>query len=148
MLVSPVSLDPGSGVQLERQGNPSQGGSQPGPALLWPWLTQSPWGSVFLSVYGCCCSLSLSGLAILGLGTFLPSAENTDKISSLFIFWKEFLWDFLNHQEGPRIRDRLSHGEINLPGFPKEITDQLLAFSFVLLLRFVDEDLLSVFKVM
>lgn len=58
----------------------------------------------------------------------------------------EFLWDFLNHQEGPRIRDRLSHGEINLPGFPKEITDQLLAFSFVLLLRFVDEDLLSVFK--
>ncbi|XP_023488863.1 endoplasmic reticulum membrane-associated RNA degradation protein isoform X2 [Equus caballus] len=58
----------------------------------------------------------------------------------------EFLWDFLNHQEGPRIRDRLSHGEINLPGFPKEITDQLLAFSVVLLLRFVDEDLLSVFK--
>lgn len=26
----------------------------------------------------------------------------------------EFLWDFLNHQEGPRIRDHLSHGEINL----------------------------------
>ncbi|ELK09997.1 hypothetical protein PAL_GLEAN10013324, partial [Pteropus alecto] len=58
----------------------------------------------------------------------------------------EFLWDFLNHQEGPRVRDRLSHGEVSLPGFPKEITDQLLAFSIVLLLRFVDEDVASVFK--
>ncbi|XP_023377506.1 endoplasmic reticulum membrane-associated RNA degradation protein [Pteropus vampyrus] len=59
---------------------------------------------------------------------------------------KEFLWDFLNHQEGPRVRDHLSHGEVSLPGFPKEITDQLLAFSIVLLLRFVDEDVASVFK--
>uniref|UniRef100_A0A2K6FER2 ER membrane associated RNA degradation n=1 Tax=Propithecus coquereli TaxID=379532 RepID=A0A2K6FER2_PROCO len=58
----------------------------------------------------------------------------------------EFLWDFLNHQTGPRVRDRLSHGEINLREFPKEMTNQLLAFSLVLLLRFIDEDLLSVFK--
>lgn len=58
----------------------------------------------------------------------------------------EFLWDFLNHQQGPRVRDRLSHGEINLPEFPKEVTDQLLAFSTVLLLRFVDEELASMFK--
>ncbi|KAF6270204.1 ER membrane associated RNA degradation [Rhinolophus ferrumequinum] len=59
----------------------------------------------------------------------------------------EFLWDFLNHQQGPRVRDHLSHGEINLSEFPKGITDQLLAFSTVLLLRFVDEELASVFKV-
>ncbi|XP_037673536.1 endoplasmic reticulum membrane-associated RNA degradation protein isoform X2 [Choloepus didactylus] len=59
---------------------------------------------------------------------------------------EEFLWDFLNHQEGPRVRDHLSHGEINLNEFPKEIANQLLAFSLVLLLRFIDEDLLSVFK--
>ncbi|XP_058389948.1 endoplasmic reticulum membrane-associated RNA degradation protein isoform X6 [Diceros bicornis minor] len=75
---------------------------------------------------------------------------NDGKINQLPLFLgepaMEFLWDFLNHQEGPRIRDHLSHGEINLAGFPKEITDQLLAFSVVLLLRFVDEDLLSVFK--
>lgn len=58
----------------------------------------------------------------------------------------EFLWDFLNYPEGPRVRDRLSHGEIHLPEFPKAATNQLLAFSFVLLLRFIDEDLLSVFK--
>uniref|UniRef100_A0A8C3WIC5 ER membrane associated RNA degradation n=1 Tax=Catagonus wagneri TaxID=51154 RepID=A0A8C3WIC5_9CETA len=58
----------------------------------------------------------------------------------------EFLWDFLSYQEGPRLRDRLSHGEINLPEFPKEAANQLLAFSFVLLLRFIDEDLLSVLK--
>ncbi|XP_054857165.1 endoplasmic reticulum membrane-associated RNA degradation protein [Eublepharis macularius] len=48
----------------------------------------------------------------------------------------EFLWDFLNHQEGPRIRDHLSHGEINLNYFPKEIGNSLLAFSITLLDRF------------
>ncbi|XP_066228920.1 endoplasmic reticulum membrane-associated RNA degradation protein [Saccopteryx leptura] len=58
----------------------------------------------------------------------------------------EFLWDFLNHQEGPRVRDHLSHGEINLAEFPEGVTEQLLSFSLVLLLRFVDEDLASVFK--
>nr|XP_034347888.1 endoplasmic reticulum membrane-associated RNA degradation protein isoform X1 [Arvicanthis niloticus] len=58
----------------------------------------------------------------------------------------EFLWDFLNYQEGPRIRDRLSHGEINIHEFPKEAASQLLTFSLVLLLRFTDEDTLSELK--
>lgn len=52
----------------------------------------------------------------------------------------EFLWDFLNHQEGPRIRDHLSHGEVNLKAFPREIANQLLAFAITLLCRFSDED--------
>ncbi|XP_020736258.2 endoplasmic reticulum membrane-associated RNA degradation protein isoform X3 [Odocoileus virginianus] len=75
---------------------------------------------------------------------------NDGKINQLPVFLgepaMEFLWDFLNHQEGPRLRDRLSHGEVSLPEFPKAAATQLLAFSFVLLLRFIDEDLLSVFK--
>ncbi|XP_059257451.1 endoplasmic reticulum membrane-associated RNA degradation protein isoform X5 [Mustela nigripes] len=75
---------------------------------------------------------------------------NDGKINQLPLFLgepaMEFLWDFLNHQEGPRIRDRLSHGEINLSEFPKEVANQLLAFSGVLLLRFVDEDLSAAFK--
>ncbi|KAM9665113.1 endoplasmic reticulum membrane-associated RNA degradation protein isoform 1-T1 [Trichechus inunguis] len=58
----------------------------------------------------------------------------------------EFLWDFLNHQEGPRIRDRLSHGEVNLNEFPGEAANQLLAFSTVLLLRFTSGDVVSVLK--
>ncbi|XP_057617735.1 endoplasmic reticulum membrane-associated RNA degradation protein isoform X2 [Chionomys nivalis] len=58
----------------------------------------------------------------------------------------EFLWDFLNYQEGPRIRDRLSHGEINLREFPREAASQLLTFSLVLLLRFTEEDTLSELK--
>lgn len=58
----------------------------------------------------------------------------------------EFLWDFLNHQEGPRLRDHLSHGEINLLEFPREAASQLLAFSTVLILRFADEVELSAFK--
>ncbi|ELK36600.1 hypothetical protein MDA_GLEAN10011277 [Myotis davidii] len=58
----------------------------------------------------------------------------------------EFLWDFLNHQEGPRVRDHLSHGELSLPAFPQGLADQLLAFSLVLLLRFADEDLTSELK--
>ncbi|XP_021509612.2 endoplasmic reticulum membrane-associated RNA degradation protein isoform X2 [Meriones unguiculatus] len=60
----------------------------------------------------------------------------------------EFLWDFLNYQEGPRIRDRLSHGEINLCEFPEEAASQLLTFSLVLLLRFTEEDTLSELKVL
>ncbi|KAL6040903.1 hypothetical protein STEG23_037879 [Scotinomys teguina] len=58
----------------------------------------------------------------------------------------EFLWDFLNYQEGPRIRDHLSHGEINLHEFPREAASQLLTFSLVLLLRFTEEDTLSELK--
>ncbi|XP_068256956.1 endoplasmic reticulum membrane-associated RNA degradation protein isoform X1 [Nyctibius grandis] len=53
----------------------------------------------------------------------------------------EFLWDFLNHQEGPRIRDRLSHGEINLKAFPREVANQIVAFAITLLCRFSDEDM-------
>ncbi|NXK92203.1 EMARD protein, partial [Formicarius rufipectus] len=55
----------------------------------------------------------------------------------------EFLWDFLNHQEGPRIRDRLSHGEINLEAFPREVANQIVAFAITLLCRFSDEDMFS-----
>ncbi|XP_045700171.1 endoplasmic reticulum membrane-associated RNA degradation protein isoform X2 [Phyllostomus hastatus] len=58
----------------------------------------------------------------------------------------EFLWDFLNHQEGPRVRDHLSHGEVSVPDFPKGVAAQLLSFSVVLLLRFVDDDIASEFK--
>ncbi|KFQ07736.1 hypothetical protein N330_12083, partial [Leptosomus discolor] len=53
----------------------------------------------------------------------------------------EFLWDFLSHQEGPRIRDRLSHGEIDLEAFPREVANQLVAFAITLLCRFSDEDM-------
>ncbi|XP_036624513.1 endoplasmic reticulum membrane-associated RNA degradation protein [Trichosurus vulpecula] len=80
----------------------------------------------------------------------LAKQLSDDEINHLPLFLgepaMEFLWDFLNHQEGPRVRDRLSHGEINLNDFPKEVTNQLLAFSIVLLLRFVGEDALSVSK--
>ncbi|XP_044098026.1 endoplasmic reticulum membrane-associated RNA degradation protein isoform X6 [Neovison vison] len=82
--------------------------------------------------------------------SILAKHLNDGKVNQLPLFLgepaMEFLWDFLNHQEGPRIRDRLSHGEINLPEFPKEVASQLLAFSGVLLLRFVDEDLSAAFK--
>ncbi|XP_006876246.1 PREDICTED: ER membrane-associated RNA degradation protein [Chrysochloris asiatica] len=58
----------------------------------------------------------------------------------------EFLWDFLNHQEGPRVRDRLSHGEFRLSEFPEAAACQFLAFSIVLLLRFTPADLASEWK--
>ncbi|RLV98551.1 hypothetical protein DV515_00010702 [Chloebia gouldiae] len=56
---------------------------------------------------------------------------------------KDFLWDFLNHQEGPRIRDRLSHGEINLETFPREIANQIIGFAITILCRFSDENMFS-----
>ncbi|KAM5228746.1 endoplasmic reticulum membrane-associated RNA degradation protein [Ctenodactylus gundi] len=75
---------------------------------------------------------------------------NDGKINQLPLFLGEptmdFLWDFLNYQEGPRIRDRLSHGEMNLLEFPKELASQLLAFSVILLLRFSAEEVFSIFK--
>ncbi|NXM94472.1 EMARD protein, partial [Sylvia borin] len=55
----------------------------------------------------------------------------------------DFLWDFLNHQEGPRIRDRLSHGEINLETFPREVANQIVGFAINILCRFSDEDMFS-----
>ncbi|NXB11454.1 EMARD protein, partial [Cnemophilus loriae] len=55
----------------------------------------------------------------------------------------DFLWDFLNHQEGPRIRDRLSHGEINLETFPREIANQIVGFAITILCRFSDKDMFS-----
>ncbi|KAF2974274.1 hypothetical protein EK904_006588, partial [Melospiza melodia maxima] len=55
----------------------------------------------------------------------------------------DFLWDFLNHQEGPRIRDRLSHGEINLETFPREIANQIVGFAITILCRFSDEAMYS-----
>uniref|UniRef100_A0A8C8RLC1 ER membrane associated RNA degradation n=1 Tax=Pelusios castaneus TaxID=367368 RepID=A0A8C8RLC1_9SAUR len=60
----------------------------------------------------------------------------------------EFLWDFLNHQEGPRVRDHLSHGEINLNEFSREIANQILAFSITLLCRFLEEEEASAVKVL
>ncbi|NWZ89637.1 EMARD protein, partial [Nesospiza acunhae] len=59
------------------------------------------------------------------------------------IFESDFLWDFLNHQEGPRIRDRLSHGEINLETFPREIANQIVGFAITFLCRFSDETMFS-----
>ncbi|NXO33454.1 EMARD protein, partial [Locustella ochotensis] len=55
----------------------------------------------------------------------------------------DFLWDFLNHQEGPRIRDRLSHGEINLETFPREVANQIVGFAITILCRFSDENMFS-----
>ncbi|KFO53938.1 hypothetical protein N302_14519, partial [Corvus brachyrhynchos] len=55
----------------------------------------------------------------------------------------DFLWDILNHQEGPRIRDRLSHGEINLRTFPREVANQIVGFAITILYRFSDEDVFS-----
>lgn len=59
------------------------------------------------------------------------------------MFPQDFLWDFLNHQEGPRIRDRLSHGEINLETFPREVANQIVGFAITILCRFSDEDVFS-----
>uniref|UniRef100_A0A8C7AAH0 ER membrane associated RNA degradation n=2 Tax=Neovison vison TaxID=452646 RepID=A0A8C7AAH0_NEOVI len=117
-------------------------------------LTQLEAGlrSVFATVNQCPRRLLTAGSTALytTFDEILAKHLNDGKVNQLPLFLgepaMEFLWDFLNHQEGPRIRDRLSHGEINLPEFPKEVASQLLAFSGVLLLRFVDEDLSAAFK--
>ncbi|XP_077342407.1 endoplasmic reticulum membrane-associated RNA degradation protein isoform X1 [Lithobates pipiens] len=52
----------------------------------------------------------------------------------------EFLLDVLNHQEGPRVRDHLSHGEIKLCDFPRGIANDLLGFSIVLLYKYCNHN--------
>ncbi|OWK63146.1 Endoplasmic reticulum membrane-associated RNA degradation protein [Lonchura striata] len=73
-----------------------------------------------------------------------PNRLLTAESSALYTtFDEDFLWDFLNHQEGPRIRDRLSHGEINLETFPREIANQIIGFAITILCRFSDESMFS-----
>ncbi|XP_038671775.1 endoplasmic reticulum membrane-associated RNA degradation protein-like [Scyliorhinus canicula] len=45
----------------------------------------------------------------------------------------DILWDLLNHQEGPRLRDHLSHGELELKAFPREMASHVVALAVVLL---------------
>ncbi|NWI88772.1 EMARD protein, partial [Pitta sordida] len=73
----------------------------------------------------------------------LPVVLEEPAMASILKGFVEFLWDFLNHQEGPRIRDRLSHGEINLEAFPREVANQIVAFAITLLCKFPDEDMFS-----
>ncbi|NXW94258.1 EMARD protein, partial [Alopecoenas beccarii] len=72
----------------------------------------------------------------------LPAVLEEPAMASI-LKGSEFLWDFLNHQEGPRIRDRLSHGEINLKAFPREVANQIVAFAITLVCRFSDEDVFA-----
>uniref|UniRef100_A0A8C3NYT7 Uncharacterized protein n=1 Tax=Cyanoderma ruficeps TaxID=181631 RepID=A0A8C3NYT7_9PASS len=72
----------------------------------------------------------------------LLTAENRI-LYSWSVFPQDFLWDFLNHQEGPRVRDRLSHGEINLETFPREVANQIVGFAITILCRFSDENMFS-----
>ncbi|XP_018415473.1 PREDICTED: endoplasmic reticulum membrane-associated RNA degradation protein [Nanorana parkeri] len=67
------------------------------------------------------------------LAKHLNDASDNQVPNSLGEPAMEFLWDVLNHQEGPRVRDHLSHGEIQLSEFPRRIANDLLAFSIVLL---------------
>uniref|UniRef100_UPI00398E59FE endoplasmic reticulum membrane-associated RNA degradation protein-like isoform X2 n=1 Tax=Pristiophorus japonicus TaxID=55135 RepID=UPI00398E59FE len=60
----------------------------------------------------------------------LLTAESTTLYTT---FDEEILWDLLNHQEGPRIRDHLSHGELDLNAFPKEMASHVVALAVVLL---------------
>ncbi|KAM9316724.1 endoplasmic reticulum membrane-associated RNA degradation protein [Gastrophryne carolinensis] len=52
----------------------------------------------------------------------------------------EFLWDMLSHQEGPRVRDRLGHGEIQLSKFPRQTATDLLGFSIALLYKYYEDN--------
>lgn len=72
---------------------------------------------------------------------YIQFSVNTHRLE--FCIPQDFLWDFLNHQEGPRIRDRLSHGEINLETFPREVANQIVGFAITILCRFSDEEMFS-----
>ncbi|XP_073483980.1 endoplasmic reticulum membrane-associated RNA degradation protein isoform X4 [Aquarana catesbeiana] len=70
-----------------------------------------------------------------------PDRMLTAESNTLYTtFDEEFLWDVLNHQEGPRVRDHLSHGEIQLCDLPRGIANDLLGFSIVLLYKYCNHN--------
>ncbi|XP_067901579.1 endoplasmic reticulum membrane-associated RNA degradation protein-like isoform X2 [Heterodontus francisci] len=76
----------------------------------------------------------------MGLRKFFTTVNNcpnrllTAESTTLYTtFDEEILWDLLNHQEGPRLRDHLSHGELDLKAFPKEMASHVVALAVVLL---------------
>ncbi|NXY85680.1 EMARD protein, partial [Alcedo cyanopectus] len=83
------------------------------------------------------CNLMLSKHLDKEVVNHLPAVLEESSMAS------EFLWDFLNHQEGPRIRDRLSHGELSLEAFPREAANQIVAFAITLLCRFSDNNMFA-----
>ncbi|NWI99969.1 EMARD protein, partial [Crypturellus undulatus] len=96
-----------------------------------------------------CPNRLLTAEVSLSIKSMLAKHLNNEEINQLPLVLEEpamaseFLWDFLNHQEGPRVRDHLSHGEINLKTFPREVANQILAFAVTLLCRFSDEDMIA-----
>lgn len=48
----------------------------------------------------------------------------------------EMLLDILLHQEGPRLRDHISHGEVNLCDFPKDFANHILFISVAFCQKF------------
>ena len=62
---------------------------------------------------------------------------------NIFFQFKELLYDLLAHQDGPRVRDRISHGEADWDRFPRELTDLLLIVSVYLTQLFTSQDINS-----
>ena len=45
--------------------------------------------------------------------------------------------DMLSHIEGLRIRDRVSHGEVSIPEFPKDVANHVMCACFILRSLFI-----------
>lgn len=60
-----------------------------------------------------------------------------DSLDSSYI---EMLLDILVHPEGPRLRDHLSHGEVDLQEFPKYLANHVLGITIAFCLRFCAKD--------
>lgn len=50
------------------------------------------------------------------------------------------LLDVLVHPEGPRLRDHIGHGEVDMVHFPKDFANHLLCISIALCLKFSSEN--------
>jgi len=52
--------------------------------------------------------------------------------------WQEILLDHLSYPHGPRVRDRLSHGETAWDMFPWQLTNNMATITIYLATMFVD----------
>ena len=53
---------------------------------------------------------------------------------------QDLIFDVLAYPDGPRLRDRVSHGESNIEDLPREVVDQVFFVCAVLCIRCIASD--------
>uniref|UniRef100_A0ABM0MAJ7 ER membrane-associated RNA degradation protein-like n=1 Tax=Saccoglossus kowalevskii TaxID=10224 RepID=A0ABM0MAJ7_SACKO len=76
------------------------------------------------------------------LNPILPNGEENALVSQIGDSLMELLLDMLTYMEGPRIRDHMSHGELDVLSMPQYIATYVLSVSLLFALKYSTENCL------